>query len=155
MALLQTNLAAKALNQTKVVTLLKRVVPPLDRFLLKISRGWINTAMQSVMLLETTGAKSGQTRQLATLCMPFNGDLILVGSNWGQERHPAWVHNLRANPTARVRFRGYVGTVTATELEPEQRDRVWPQLVKFNPQYAQYQANTSRTLPVFTLSPNP
>lgn len=152
MALLRTNLVAKALNQPKVVALLKRIVPPLDRFLLKISRGWINTAMQSVMLLETTGAKSGQTRQLATLCMPLKHDLILVGSNWGQERHPAWVHNLRANPAASVCFRGYVGKVIATELEPEQRDLVWPQLVEFNPQYAQYQENTTRTLPVFKLS---
>ena len=152
MGLLQTNLVTRALNHPRVVAVLKRIVPPLDKFLLKISRGWVNTAMQSVVLLETRGAKTGQVRQIATLCMPVGADLILVGSNWGQAKHPAWVHNLRANPAASVRYRGYVGPVTATELQEAERTMLWPQLVAFNPQYAQYQENTSRVLPLFKLS---
>ncbi|MEH6585848.1 MAG: nitroreductase family deazaflavin-dependent oxidoreductase [Halioglobus sp.] len=152
MSLLQTNLVERALNHPTVVAVLKRTVPPLDRFLLRWSRGWLNTAMQSVMLLETTGAKSGQRRQIATLCMPVGMDLVVVGSNWGQVKDPAWAHNLRANPQPRIRFRGYVGPVQARELAAEQRAELWQQLIKFNPQYVHYQENTDRTLPVFLLS---
>ena len=116
MELLKTNLVKNALESDALVALLKRTVPPLDRALLRASRGWVNTAMQSVLLLETVGAKSGQPREIATLCMPVGLDLVLVGSNWGQQRDPAWVHNLRANPEAKVSFRGYVGTVQALSL---------------------------------------
>lgn len=152
MSLIQTDLVKRALNHPRVVAMLKRIVPPLDRFLLRLSRGWLNTAMQSVLLLETTGAKSGQARQIATLCMPVGLDLVLVGSNWGQAKDPAWAHNLRANPQPKVRFRGYVGPVLARELAGEQRAELWQQLIKFNPQYLYYQENTDRNLPVFLLS---
>jgi deazaflavin-dependent oxidoreductase (nitroreductase family) len=108
--------------------------------------------MQSVVLLDTRGAKSGQLRQLATLCMPQGTDLILVGSNWGQQKHPAWVHNLRANPDAFIRYRGYVGPATAQEVDETQREDLWEKLVAFNPQYGLYQEGTSRILPLFRLS---
>ncbi|MEP5569310.1 MAG: nitroreductase family deazaflavin-dependent oxidoreductase [Halioglobus sp.] len=152
MGLLQTDLVKNALSQPKVIAFLKRVVPPLDKFLLRISRGWLNTAMQAVVLLETMGAKSGQRRQIATLCMPEGSNLVLVGSNWGQERDPAWAYNLRANPDPKVHFRGYVGLMQARELSGEERTQCWEKLVEFNPQYAQYQRGTQRTLPVFLLS---
>ena len=152
MGLLQTNLVERALSQPSVIKWLKRIVPPLDLFLLRTSRGWLNTAMQSVALLETTGAKSGQQREIATLCMPHAADFVLVGSNWGQDRDPAWAHNLRANPKPRVRFRGYVGEAYARELDGEERALVWQKLVEFNPQYARYQQGTQRQLPLFLLS---
>ena len=154
MGLLQTNLVKNALNQPKVIAFLKRVIPPLDKFLLRISRGWLNTAMQAVVLLETTGAKSGQRREIATLCMPEGHDLVLVGSNWGLERDPAWAYNLRANPNPKVRFRGYIGEMQARELAGQERALTWEKLVEFNPQYAQYQLGTQRVLPVFLLSRN-
>lgn len=152
MGLLQTNLVKSALSQPRVIAFLKRVVPPLDKFLLRISRGWINTAMQSVVLIETTGAKSGQRRSIATLCMPEGRDLVLVGSNWGQEKDPAWAHNLRANPNPKVHFRGYVGPVQASELSAQGHALAWQKLIEFNPQYAQYQQGTQRKLPIFVLS---
>ena len=151
MSLLQTKLARVALESRFVVSLLKVIVPPLDRFLLTVSRGWLNTALQPVLLLRTVGAKSGMTRKTATLCMPQGRDLVVVGSNWGQEKNPAWVHNLRANPGARVVFRGYAGPVTATELAGAERDEVWQTLIEFNPLYERYQAGTSRKIPVIRL----
>lgn len=89
MGLLNTDLLRNALSHPRVVTLLKAIVPRLDRFLLKISRGWINTGMQSVALLRTTGACSGVIREVPTLCMPCDGGIVLVGSNPGQARDPA------------------------------------------------------------------
>lgn len=151
MPLLKTDLMKNALASPRVVALLKRIVPPLDRALLRVSRGWVNTAMQSVVLLETVGARSGRTRAVPMLCMPRDGDLVVVGSNWGAGTDPAWLRNLRANPLARVHYRGYVGPVHASEVTGEEREDLWQRLMSFNPQYARYQDQTARILPVVVL----
>lgn len=151
MGLLQTRLVGRALQARWVVALLKAIVPPLDKFLLRISRGWVNTAMQSVALVETTGVKSGLKREIATLCMADDSDILLVASNWGQDKHPAWLLNIRANPEPRVTFRGYKGPWRARELSGEERATAWTRLVVFNPQYAHYQSQTRRVLPVLRL----
>lgn len=151
MGLLNTDIAKRALNAKPVVALLKAIIPPADKFLLRLTRGWVSTAMQSIVLLQTTGAKSGQPREIVTLCMPDEDALLLVGSNWGGDTDPAWVHNLRATPTAHATYRGYRGTVQAFELAGNERTQVWEALVAFNPQYARYQALTERQLPIIRL----
>ena len=151
MSLLQTDFVMRVLRLPRLVALLKVIVPPLDKLLLRLSRGWINTAMQTVVLLETVGARSGQRRPIATLCMPVDDGVILVGSNWGLSRHPAWVFNLRANPVPRMTFRGYRGPVIAAELSGQERTKMWARLVEYNPHYQYYQDNTTRQLPIFKL----
>lgn len=151
MPLMKHNLVKNALASDFMVALLKRSVPPTDKLLLRLSRGWLNTAMQSVALIETRGAKSGQLREIVTFCMPEGENLVLVGSNWGQNRDPAWAHNMRANPQVHVRFRGYVGPMLAQEITGEEREALWHSLVQHNPQYAHYQAGTPRKLPVIRL----
>jgi deazaflavin-dependent oxidoreductase (nitroreductase family) len=155
MSLLQTNFFSRALRLPWLIALLKVVVPPLDRLLLRLSCGWINTAMQTVVLLETVGAKSGQRRVIATLCMPTADGIVVVGSNWGQARHPAWVFNLRANPIARMTFRGYRGPVIASELSGQERDAMWSRLVEYNPHYQYYQDTAARRLPIIQLLRQP
>jgi deazaflavin-dependent oxidoreductase (nitroreductase family) len=150
--LFHTDFFERAIRKPWVIALLKRTVPPLDKFLLKLSRGWVSTAMQSIALLQMTGAKSGQRREIVTLCMPDADDIYLVGSNWGLDSDPAWVRNLRANPAADVTFRGYKGPVSASELIGDDRQKIWPQLVAYNPQYARYQSGTDRILPVIKLA---
>jgi len=152
MELIRSDLVKNALSSDLVVKLLKKTVPPTDKALLRLTRGWANTGMQSVVLLETLGARSGQPRTIATLCMPLGRDLVLVGSNWGQDRDPAWVYNLRAKPECKATYRGYVGTMTARELKGAERSAIWRHLVRFNPQYARYQEGTERRLPVLVLS---
>lgn len=151
MELLKTNLVRTALASDAMVGLLKRTVPPLDRRLMRLSRGWVNTGMQTVAMLDTIGARSGQVRQIVTLCMPVGDDLVLVGSNWGGDRDPAWVHNLRANPEVQVRYRGFVGAMVSRELKSGERKHMWERLVRYNPQYGVYQAQTARQLPVLSL----
>lgn len=152
MQLLNSRLLKRALESERVVKFLMKTVPPLDRVLLHASRGWLNTGMQSVALVETVGAKTGAKREIATLCMPQNLDLVLVGSNWGHKNNPAWVINIRAHPEVRVTFRGYKGAMLAREAEGAERAALWEELVKFNPQYARYQQATTRHLPVLVLS---
>ena len=152
MELLRSDLVKTALDSSIMVSVLKKTVPRMDLTLMRASRGWVNTGMQSVALLETLGAKSGKQRTIATLCMPVGSDLVLVGSNWGQDRDPAWIHNLRANPECTVTFRGYRGPMSARELSGSERAAMWEPLVRYNPQYERYQAATDRTLPVVLLA---
>ena len=151
MELIRSDLVKNALASDTVVALLKKTVPNMDKALLKVSRGWVNTGMQTTVLVETIGAKSGLPRKLATLCMPVGRDLVLVGSNWGQDRDPAWIHNLRANPECQVTFRGYDGPMIARELKGKERTDMWEHLVRYNPQYGRYQEGTDRTLPAMLL----
>lgn len=151
MELLSTGVVKTTLQSPTAVALLKRTVPRLDKALLRVSRGWINTGMQSVAMVETCGAKSGLRRTMVTLCMPVGQDLLLVASNWGQDHHPAWYHNLKANPEAEVTFRGYNGMMQASELQGRQRKEMWERLVAYNPQYAEYQNGTQRLIPVLQL----
>ena len=127
-------------------------IPKADLFFMKHTRGWINTAMQSLVLLETIGAKSALRREIVTLCMPEGDQLLLVGSNWGRDRPPAWYFNLKAYPTVKATFRGYCGLMNAIEITGSQRDKLWSKLVAFNPQYAHYQHKCSRLLPIMQLS---
>ena len=151
MSLMQTKFFVNALGSPRMVAILKSFVPALDRFLQKFTRGWVNTAMQPVAHVETLGAKSGVMRPLATLCMPVTTGFALVGSNWGGDRDPAWIHNLRANPHVKIVFRGFVGRVRAREIMGEERDALWDRSVAYNPQYKIYEASTSRLLPVMLL----
>lgn len=151
MSLLQSEAVKIALDSTVMSRFLKRTVPPLDRVLLKASRGWLATALQPVVLMETTGARSGLRRETVTLCMPVGQDLALVGSNWGKEADPAWVHNIRANPDVYVTFRGYRGPAHARELKGPERKQMWESAVRYNPHYAVYQDKVSRTIPVILL----
>jgi deazaflavin-dependent oxidoreductase (nitroreductase family) len=152
MDLLKTNLVKNALASKPVVWALMKIVPPLDKFLLRISRGWLNTGMQPVALIATIGAKSGKKRDLVALCMPVDLDLILVASNWGREKNPAWYANLLAHPRVQVTFRGYRGPMVASEANGREREELWARLIQFNPQFARYQQGISRQIPVMVLS---
>lgn len=152
MELMRTDVLKQALATDLIVGILKRTVPPTDKALLRLSRGWLNTGLQSVVLLETLGARSGRTRAIATLCMPVGRDLVLVGSNWGGESDPAWVHNLRATPECKATYRGFSGQMLARELRGAERKAMWQHLVRFNPQYGRYQEGTARRLPVVMLT---
>ncbi len=107
--------------------------------------------------LTTTGAKSGE-RRLVTLYAWKDGedsdDLILVGSWGGAARHPAWVHNLRANPRATVKVALEVWEADAVEVtDRAERARLWELVVERFPNYATYQGRTTREIPLFILRP--
>lgn len=149
---LKAGIIKNALQSDRMTSILMKTVPRIDRRLMKLSRGWVNTAMQSVALIETIGAKTGLSREIITLCMPVGDDLYLVGSNWGRKQPPGWYFNLKAHPDINVTFRGYKGRMHAEQLSPQQHDALWPQLIEYNPQYQHYQNGCERTLPVMHLS---
>jgi deazaflavin-dependent oxidoreductase (nitroreductase family) len=80
------------------------------------------------------------------------GELILVASNWGSDRPPAWYLNILAQPHVRVQLKREVFEATARQATEEERERLWPSIAAQNSQYARYQAGTSRTIPLVFLT---
>ena len=108
-------------------------------------------AHADLLLLTTTGAKSGQPRVSPLAYLRIDGKLIIVGSFRGAPMNPAWVHNLRANPQAHVEVGSDAFDVTARELPPAEREELFGKVTAAAPGFAEYQAKTSRVIPLFEL----
>lgn len=111
-----------------------------------------------LVLLGTTGAKSGQRRTSPLACLADGDRLLVVASAAGAPSHPAWFHNVVANPTVHVR-RWEDGALaeyeaTAEVLEGDERDRAWAWIVERAPGFAEYQTKTDRVIPVVALRPH-
>ena len=107
-----------------------------------------------LLLLTTTGAKSGQSRLSPLAYFRIDGKLIIIGSFAGAPISPAWVHNLRANPQAHIEVGTEAYDVTARELPSAERDELFPKVTAAAAGFAEYQAKTSRVIPLFELQRN-
>jgi deazaflavin-dependent oxidoreductase (nitroreductase family) len=107
----------------------------------------------NLLLLTTTGAKSGQSRLSPLAYLRVDGKLIIIGSFAGADVNPAWVHNLRANPSAHVEIGAESSDVIARELPSAERDELLPKITALAPGFAEYQAKTTRVIPLFELQP--
>ncbi|MCG7593660.1 nitroreductase family deazaflavin-dependent oxidoreductase [Mycobacterium sp. PSTR-4-N] len=105
----------------------------------------------TLLLLHTVGAKSGEPRLSPLAYLTIDEKMIIVGSYAGAPKNPAWVHNLRANPRARIEVGTETWDVEARELPADERDATWQKVVEYSQVFAGYQANTSRTIPLFEL----
>jgi deazaflavin-dependent oxidoreductase (nitroreductase family) len=110
-------------------------------------------ANADLLLLTTTGAKSGQSRVSPLACFRVNGKLIIIGSFAGAPVNPAWAHNLRANPGAHVEVGTDAFGVTARELPPAERNELFDKVAAASPRFGEYQSKTSRVIPLFELQP--
>jgi deazaflavin-dependent oxidoreductase (nitroreductase family) len=106
----------------------------------------------NLLLLTTTGAKSGQKRLSPLAFLDLDGRTIIFGSYGGAPKDPAWVHNLRANPSAHIEIGADSYDVVARELPTAERDEVVPALIAIAPVFADYQSKTSRVIPLFELT---
>jgi deazaflavin-dependent oxidoreductase (nitroreductase family) len=107
----------------------------------------------NLLLLTTTGAKSGQPRVSPLAYFRVDDKLLILGSFAGADVNPAWVHNLRANPSAHIEIGNESSDVTARELPLAERDDLFPQITAVAPGFAEYQTKTTRIIPVFELQP--
>lgn len=110
-------------------------------------------ANADLLLLTTTGAKSGRQRVAPLAYFRIDGKLIIIGSFAGADVDPAWVHNLRANPNAHVEVGSDAFDVTARELPSAERDELFEKVAAAAPGFAEYQSKTSRVIPLFELQP--
>lgn len=108
-------------------------------------------AGRPVLLLTTTGAKSGQPR-LAPLVYSRDGDdYVIVASKGGAPTHPGWYHNLLAHPVVTVELGGETFEARARVTEGAERDRLFAERVASSPNFGDYQRRTSRVIPVVVL----
>jgi deazaflavin-dependent oxidoreductase (nitroreductase family) len=104
-----------------------------------------------VVLLTTTGAKSGQPRLSPLVYFTIDDRMLVAGSFGGAPVDPAWVHNLRANSKAYVEVGTESYDVTARELPLDERNALYDKVVELMPVFGEYQAKTSRVIPLFEL----
>ena len=104
-----------------------------------------------IVLFTTTGAKSGKKRYVPLMRVEEGGRYAMVASKGGDPEHPAWYHNVKANPEVSVQDGDKVATLTARELDGDEREHWWKLAVDAFPPYAEYQTKTDRLIPVFVL----
>jgi deazaflavin-dependent oxidoreductase (nitroreductase family) len=103
------------------------------------------------LLLDHVGAKSGIERTTPLLYIKDGSDVVIIASKGGNPKHPAWYHNLRANPDTIVQIGSERRRVHARVATPEERERLWPQAVAAYSGYRQYQERTGREIPLVIL----
>jgi deazaflavin-dependent oxidoreductase (nitroreductase family) len=133
------------------------VFPALDRRLLPLTRGRLSTGLgQPVVLLHVRGARSGIERTIPLLATKRGETIVLIASKAGAEQHPAWFHNVRANPDVEVTMDGRRRPMRARVVEGEERDRLWAMACDNYSGYATYQRRAGdRVIPVVVLEPQP
>lgn len=124
----------------------------------RLSGGRIGTQLargdrKGTLFLHTVGRTSGQPRVNGLFYIEEGANLVVVASNAGADRDPAWWLNLRAQPDAEVELAGRPRPVRARAATDDEAARLWPRLDVANPDYAAYRANTERPIPVVILEP--
>jgi deazaflavin-dependent oxidoreductase (nitroreductase family) len=104
-----------------------------------------------MLLLTTTGAKSGTLRTTPLVYLSDGGRFIVIASKGGAPTHPAWYHNLVAHPDVTVEVGSETLPVRAAVLSGEERDRLYARQAGLRPAFAEYQAKTTRRIPVVAL----
>ena len=104
-----------------------------------------------LLLLTTTGAKSGQLRTKPMMFIPDGDRLLVIASNVGAPTHPDWYRNLVAHPEVTVEVGNETFKAIATVTEGLERQRLWSRVVELYPFFADHQAKTSRQIPVIVL----
>lgn len=105
-----------------------------------------------ILLLTTTGRKSGEARTAPLLYLRDGDDHVIVASKGGMSRHPQWYLNLQAQPSCEVQVGEETFRVTAATVDEEEKKKLWPRLVEMYPDYDVYQKRTERQIPVVRLT---
>jgi len=137
---------------------LAAIIHPIDRHLLRLSgdRLCLTTIATGlpVRLVTTTGARTGRPRTHPLTTLQDGDRLAVIASNFGGSRFPAWYHNLRARPLARVHLAGRQRLFRARPASAEEHPRWWAMAIELYPGYADYQRRAApRPIPVMILEP--
>ena len=127
----------------------------IDKHLVPATNGRVSSVPgQQVLVVETIGAKSGQARRTPLVYVTDDERIVLIASKGGAPKHPAWYHNLNANPDVQVWAKGRSGRYRAREAEGDERSRLWQLAADYYPGYDTYQERAGgRRIPVMVLEP--
>jgi len=132
------------------------VATAIDRFVIlhsggRFTSGVVTTWANRICLLTTTGAKTKKQRTVPLLATEVGDSVVLIASQGGAPKSPAWYFNLKKHPQCEVELRGERTRRRAREAELEERDRLWAAACVTYPGYDAYQARTTRRIPVMVL----
>ncbi|HVF01489.1 MAG TPA: nitroreductase family deazaflavin-dependent oxidoreductase [Rubrobacteraceae bacterium] len=137
------------------ITAVQRAATKLHSFVYRATSGRLGGSLAGgpVLLLTTTGRKSGEERTVPLLYIRDGESFVIVGSNGGTAAHPAWWLNLKSNPLAKLEVGRRRLRARAEEAEPEEQKRLWPRLVEMYGGYESYRRRTDSDIPVVLLHP--
>ena len=138
---------------SKLGAALQNAVTWVHRLLYRASNGVIGgrIANSPVLLLTTTGRRSGKQRTVPLLYLMDGANVVLVASNGGAVRDPTWWLNLQSTSDAWIQIKGTRRRVKAERASAAEKQRLWPRLTAMYPGYKQYQEITGRDIPVVIL----
>ena len=132
-----------------------RVVTGIHREIYRRTGGRLTAKAGRVqmLLLTTTGRRTGRPRTTPLFYMPDGDRLVLIASYGGDDRDPQWFKNLTANPDVTVQIGGENRRMRAAVASPEEKARLWPRAVELYKGYDAYQRRTERDIPLVVLTP--
>ena len=138
---------------SKLAAALQNAVTMVHSALYRISNGVIGgrIANSPVLLLTTTGRRSGKQRTVPLLYLMDGRNVVLVASNGGAVKHPAWYLNLQTGSEAWIQIKHIRQRVNAEQASAAEKQRLWPRLTGMYPGYKRYQEITDRDIPVVIL----
>jgi F420H(2)-dependent quinone reductase len=152
-----TTLKQKAIGTVTVAfdRTLGRLSYPIHNRLYRLTRGFIGHKSPAgpMLLLTSTGRKSGAARSNGLLYFEHDGFYYVVASNGGRASNPSWLYNVQHDPNVRVQAGAKIVNATAHVLDGNERAAVWPLLTSFYPGWAYYETLTTRILQVIRLEP--
>lgn len=143
-------------TEERIARPIMRVMSAVNAWLYRLSGGriggrWMYGA--PILLLVTTGRKSGEKRTAPLLYLADGERVILVGSQGGMARDPLWVKNIDASGDVEIEIGADKRSMRARRGTKEEKAHYWPALCKMYPDYADYQARTLRDIPILILDP--
>ena len=128
--------------------------PKLDPLFYRLSRGRFTSVPLPMLFLTHTGARSGRKSTSPLVYFTDGEDAIVVASNYGRKKHPAWYYNVKANPEVELTVAGRTCRYRAEVTSAEDRERLWQRVVQMTKAYADYiERADGRTIQVIRLSP--
>lgn len=143
-------------QQERIGTIFVRLMSAANTWIFQISGGRLGARFlrgAPVLLLTTTGRKSGAARTTPLIYLADDPNVVLVASKGGMSQHPLWFLNLEAHPDVSVQIGAVVTPMQARRASPEEKKALWPRLVAVYRDYDDYQSRTDRDIPVVILSP--
>ena len=132
-----------------------RIMTRLHVFMNRLTGGRFFNTLQGhdVCFVTMKGAKSGKMHTIPLMYIPYKGGILLVASQGGAHKHPAWYYNLRKHDQITVRHRGRQMKLRARLATDEEKQALWAVCDQHYPPYAEYRTRTTREIPIFVCAP--
>lgn len=152
----ETKLPPWTPSQERLATVFMRFMTSANVWAFRLTRGRLGGRFRGgapVCLVTAIGKRSRAPRTVALLYLVDGADVVLVASKGGMSHSPAWYHNMMANPDVEVEIGSTKRSMRARRASDTEKAALWPRLVAMYRDYDDYQARTTRDIPVVILSP--